>query len=157
LVAAGVAVDEGETVRLATHHVMLKTEEQGLKDEILKRIVEGGNAPPILKDLLAVLGAEPKQVKNLLGILEKEGRIVRIKEDLYFSTEFVNETKKKLAEFIQREGSITPSRFGEITGSSRKYNIPLLEYFDRQRFTIRVGDHRVLRGSGSSSAGGKVE
>ena len=80
-----------------------------------------------------------------------------MKEDLYFSEAFVSDVKRKLAEFIAREGGITPSRFNEITGSSRKYNIPLLEYFDRERFTIRVGDQRVLRGSGNSGAGGKAE
>ncbi len=69
----------------------------------------------------------------------------------------MNETKRKLAEFIGRTGAITPSQFSEVTGSSRKYNIPLLEYFDRERFTIRVGDQRVLRGSGNSADGGKVE
>ncbi|MFH0822074.1 MAG: SelB C-terminal domain-containing protein, partial [Pseudomonadota bacterium] len=73
---------------------------------------------------------------------------------LYFSTSFLEATKKKLTAFIQREGAVTPSQFQQITGSSRKFNIPLLEYFDRERFTIRVGDQRVLRGSGSSGEGG---
>ena len=67
----------------------------------------------------------------------------------------IAETRAK-EEYIVESG-ITPSRFSEITGSSRKYNIPLLEYFDRERFTMRLGDQRVLRGSGSSGAGGRVE
>ena len=59
----------------------------------------------------------------------------------------MEDIKKKLVEFVNREGGVTPSQFSEITASSRKYNIPLLEYFDRERFTMRVGDQRVLRGS----------
>jgi selenocysteine-specific elongation factor len=157
LVGSDEVVDQGDTVRLAAHRVQLKTEEKGIKDQLLKVIVDGGNAPPILKDILATIGGDSKHIKNLLGILEKEGKVIRVKEDVYFSVEFVNEVKGRLEEFITREGGITPSRFAEVTGSSRKYNIPLLEYFDRQRFTIRVGDQRVLRGSGTSADRGKVK
>lgn len=150
-------VDQGDIVRLAAHTVKLKEDEQGLSDKLLKLIVDGKNAPPVLKEILAAVSADVKRVRNLLGVLEKEGKVVRVKEDIYFSAEFINETKRKLAEFIGRTGSIRPSQLGEVTGSSRKYNIPLLEYFDRERFTIRVGDQRVLRDSGASAAGGKVE
>jgi selenocysteine-specific elongation factor len=157
LVAAGQAVDQADTVRAASHQVVLKDAEKGLKDRLFKMIADGRQAPPVLKEIIEASGSDPKHVRNLLGLLEKEGKIVRIKEDLYFSTEFLAEVKRKLSEFITRQGGITPSRFSEITGSSRKYNIPLLEYLDRERFTIRVGDQRVLRGSGSSGEAGKPE
>jgi len=96
-------------------------------------------------------------VRSLLSLLEREGKIIKVKEDLYFSTAFVTETKRKLVDFISRHGGVTPSQLSELTGSSRKYNIPLLEYFDRERFTMRIGDQRVLRGSGSPGEGGKAE
>jgi selenocysteine-specific elongation factor len=150
-------VDQGDIVRFASHKVKLKEDDQGLSDKLLKLIVDGNNAPPVLKEILAAVSADIKRVRNLLSVLEKDGRIVRVKEDIYFSTDFINETKRKLAELIGRTGSITPSQLSEVTGSSRKYNIPLLEYFDRERFTIRVGDQRVLRDAGASGAGGKVE
>ena len=157
LVVRNQAVDQGNTVRSASHRVKLKDEEKDLKDRLLKMISEGRHSPPVLKEIIETTKGDGKQIRSLLGILEKEGKLVRIKEDLYFSEGFVSDVKRKLAEFISREGGITPSRFSEITGSSRKYNIPLLEYFDRERFTIRVGDQRVLRGSGNSGAGGKAE
>lgn len=150
-------VVQGDSVRSASHKVRLKDEEKGLRDRILKLIVDGGKAPPLLKEIIADVGTDPKQVRNLLGLLAKEGKVVRVKEDLYFSKGFVEEVKRKLVEHVTREGGITPSKFNEVTGSSRKYNIPLLEYLDRERFTMRVGDQRVLRGSGSSGAGGNVE
>jgi selenocysteine-specific elongation factor len=157
LIGKDEVADQGDTVRLPSHKVQLKDEEKGVKDRILRLIVEGGNQPPGVKEMIAAMGADPKQVHNLLSILEKEGKVVRVKEDIYFSAGFVNQVKGKVAEFIQREGGLTPSQFHDITGSSRKYNIPLLEYFDRQRFTLRVGDQRVLRGSGTSGDGGKLE
>ena len=140
-----------------THEIRLKDDEKGLKERLMKLIVGGGNSPPVLKEILQATATDVKQVRNLLNLLEKEGQVVRVKEDLYFSGTFVNEVKRKVVEFIQREGGLTPSQFHEITGSSRKYNIPLLEYLDRERFTMRVGDQRVLRGSGTSGDGGKVE
>jgi selenocysteine-specific elongation factor len=157
LAGKDVVVVQGDTVRAASHKVRLKDEEKGLKDRILKLIVDGAKAPPLLKEIVADTGTDVKQVRNLLGLLDKEGKVIRVKEDLYFSKGFVEEVKKKLVEYVTREGGITPSKFNEVTGSSRKYNIPLLEYLDRERFTMRVGDQRVLRGSGSSGAGGKVE
>lgn len=157
LAAEGELVVEGDLVRSSAHQVKLKEEEKGLKDKLLEMIVSGGNAPPVLKEIVAASGADVKHVRNLLSLLEKEGKVVRVKEDLYFSAGFMTETRRKMVEFFNREGGITPSRFSEITGSSRKYNIPLLEYFDRERFTLRVGDQRVLRGSGTSGEGGSLE
>lgn len=157
LASKEVVVVQGDTVRAASHKVRLKDEEKGLKDRILKLIVDGAKAPPLLKEIVADTGTDVKQVRSMLGLLDKEGKVIRVKEDLYFSKGFVEEVKKKLVEYVTREGGITPSKFNEVTGSSRKYNIPLLEYLDRERFTMRVGDQRVLRGSGSSGAGGSVE
>jgi selenocysteine-specific elongation factor len=157
LAAKGEIVDQGDTIRRADHEIRLKDEEKGLKERLVEMIVQGGNSPPVLKEILQVTATDIKQVRSLLNLLEKDGQVVRVKEDLYFSAAFINEVKRKVVEFIQREGGLTPSQFHDITGSSRKYNIPLLEYFDRDRFTMRVGDQRVLRGSGTSGDGGKAE
>jgi selenocysteine-specific elongation factor len=157
LSGSGVLVVDGDTVRASTHKVRLKDEEKGVKDQLVKLIIEGWNSPPVIKEIIAATGSDIKQLRSLLSILEKEKQVVRVSEEIYFSSAFVNEIKVKLVDFFQRESGITPSRFSEITGSSRKYNIPLLEYFDRERFTMRLGDQRVLRGSGSSGAGGRVE
>ncbi|MEI8183569.1 MAG: selenocysteine-specific translation elongation factor [Desulfomonile sp.] len=153
----GEVVVDGDTVRAYSHRVHLNDDEKDVKDLLMKLISGGGNSPPLIKEIISATGAEIKKVRTLLSLMEKEGKVVRVKEDIYFSSDFIDQTKKKLVSFFKQESSITPSRFSEITGSSRKYNIPLLEYFDRQRFTIRVGDQRVLRGSGSSGAGGRVE
>jgi selenocysteine-specific elongation factor len=147
MVSAGELVDEGESVRLPDHKVRLKDEEKGLKAQALKLIIEGDAAPPVLKDLASTMGADQAGIRSMLGLLEKEGMVVRVREDMFFSAEFMKRIKERLVEFIRKEGGVTPSQFQQVTGSSRKYNIPLLEYLDRQRFTMRVGDQRVLRGS----------
>jgi len=157
LAAQGEVVVDGDLVRSGSHRVTLGNEEKDLRDRLLKLVEDGGNAPPVLKEILAETGADPKRVRSLLALLEKEGKVVRVKDDIYFSGAFLEATKKRLSAFIGSHGGITPSQFHEVTGSSRKFNIPLLEYLDRTRFTMRVGDQRVLRGSGTSGEGGKVE
>ncbi len=150
-------VQKGDIVRAKSHKVTLDEDELKLKEDALDLIVKGGTSPPFLKDLTTHLKADPKIIKNMLNLLEKDGKLVRIKEEVYFSAEIIKEIKTKIVEFINENQGLTPSQFASITGASRKYNIPLLEYFDRERFTMRVGDQRVLRGSGNSGGGGKVE
>jgi selenocysteine-specific elongation factor len=156
LVQGNVIVAEGDLVRASSHQVTLGQAEKDITDRLTTIIVEGRNAPPTVKEILAMTGWEIKQVRSLLKVLEASSKIVRVSEDMYFSKEYVEGIKKDLLRYFEREKSLTPSKFSEITGSSRKYNIPLLEYLDRERFTIRVGDQRELRGSGNSGAGGRL-
>ena len=74
-----------------------------------------------------------------------EGLIVKAKEDLYFYTEAVENLKKRLVDFLVSNKEMTTPQFKDMTGVSRKYLIPLIEYFDAQNVTIRVGDIRKLR------------
>jgi selenocysteine-specific elongation factor len=151
------AVQRGDIIRSFSHKVTLDENEETLKKDLSGAIAKGLNAPPLVKELVKDLAADPKQVRNMLKLLEKEGRIVRIKEDLYFDSDTLKKIRERLLEYLQENQGITPSQFSGVTGASRKYNIPLLEFFDRERFTMRVGDQRVLRGSGNSGAGGRVE
>jgi len=156
LVRTSEIVVDGDVVSLSSHKIMLGDGDRGVKEELFNVLIDGDNTPPTLKEILNKTGWNPKQIRNLLSILEKENKVVRVSEDLYFSRQFIDRIKSKLMDFFSRDTHLTPSRFAEITGASRKFNIPLLEYLDKERFTIRVGDQRVLRGSGSSGAGGKL-
>jgi selenocysteine-specific elongation factor len=156
LVQGSAIVAEGDLVRASSHQVTRGQAEKDITDRLTTIIVEGRNAPPTVKEILATTGWEIRKVRSLLKVLEAASKIVRVNEDMYFSKEYVEGIKKDLLRYFEQEKSLTPSKFSEITGSSRKYNIPLLEYLDRERFTIRVGDQRVLRGSGNSGAGGRL-
>ena len=150
LISSGTLVDQVNTIRSAKHSIKLKDDERNIKEKLFGAINKDLHAPPVLKELISSVGAELKQVKSLLSVLEKEGKIIKIKEEMYFSSDFIKNVRGTLVAHLKKQGSITPSGFQEITGSSRKYNIPLLEYFDREKVTLRVGDQRVLRGAGSS-------
>jgi selenocysteine-specific elongation factor len=142
LISKGSLVDQGDTIRASTHKVRLKDNEKNVREKLFAILHKQENAPPLFKELVVQVGADPKQVKSLLSVLEKEGKIVKIKEEMYFPTDFIKSVKEQLVKRLKNEGSITPSKFQEITKTSRKYNIPLLEYFDREKITLRIGDQR---------------
>ena len=75
----------------------------------------------------------------------KDGVLLKIKEDLFFHQKAIKNLEAQLIAFLKEHGEITTPQFKEMTGTSRKYTIPLIEYFDRAQLTVRVGDSRVLR------------
>jgi selenocysteine-specific elongation factor len=91
------------------------------------------------------MGVTEAKAREVLGVLAKEGQVVKVKEDLYFHSEALNALKERLVAFLTAHGEISTPQFKEMTGASRKFVIPLLEYFDARNVTIRVGDSRRLR------------
>ena len=78
-----------------------------------------------------------------------QGILIKVKEDIYFHATVIQELQQRLVAYLKEHGEISTPQFKEMTQASRKYTIPLLEYFDAQRFTIRIGDMRRLRESRS--------
>ena len=85
------------------------------------------------------------QAKNVLMLLVEEGSIIKVKEDLFFHARALDEIRGRLTQYLKNNGEISTPQFKEMTGASRKYTIPILEYFDAKNITIRVGDIRRLR------------
>jgi len=75
----------------------------------------------------------------------EEGIVIKVKEDLYFYGKAIEALKDRMIDFLKANGEITTPQFKDMTGVSRKYAIPLIEYFDKSQITVRVGDNRVLR------------
>jgi selenocysteine-specific elongation factor len=77
--------------------------------------------------------------------LVNQARLIKVKEDLYFHQAAMNELKAALIDFLKKNQEITVNQFKDLTQTSRKFTIPLLEYFDSTRTTVRVGEARRLR------------
>jgi len=92
----------------------------------------------------AELRAEPGQVSAALKLLIDGGELVKV-SDLYFARAAVDELRGRLVAFLEKEGQLSPTQWKELVGQSRKFTIPLAEYFDAQKVTLRVGDLRKLR------------
>jgi selenocysteine-specific elongation factor len=138
-------VQEEKTVRLKAHKVSLAGDEATLRQDILKIYRQGGLQPPFFRDVVESLKAEPGQAKDVLNHMIEQGLIVRTKEDLFFHAEVIADLKQRLVKFLEENGEINPAQFKEMTGASRKFLIPLFEYFDAKNVTLRVGDVRKLR------------
>lgn len=141
----GKIVSEKENLRLSGHRVALKGEMEDLKGKILKSYEESHLTPPSTKEVMERFGDNRDDVKSVLAILIGEEELIKVNEGLYFHRGAMEKLRKDYKNFLISEGNATPASFRDLTGLSRKYTIPLMEYFDKARLTIRVGDHRVLR------------
>jgi selenocysteine-specific elongation factor len=138
-------IQEGETVRLAKHKISLQVDQADARNKILSTYSSSGLTPPYFKELAKSLDMETAQARDVLKLLMDEGLLVKVKEDLYFHKEAMGGFKKKLVDFLTAQGEITTPQLKDMAGVSRKYLIPLIEYFDAKNVTIRVGDVRKLR------------
>ena len=141
-------VQEGAEVRLAGHEVTLQVDEQEMREKIERLYREAGLTPPNLKDTLKSFAEFPQsRTRQVIDLLVQDKRLVKVNEALYFHAGALAELQERLRSFIKREGEIDAPRFKELTGLTRKFSIPLLEYFDKIKLTIRIGDKRILRKS----------
>jgi selenocysteine-specific elongation factor len=138
-------VSEDNVVRMASHKVSLGVDQADIKKKILNAYLENGLTPPYFKELKKSFDIETSLAKDVLTLLMDEGLIVKAKEDLYFYADAVKDLQKRLVDFLKTHDEISTPQFKEMTGVSRKYLIPLIEYFDAQNITIRIGDIRKLR------------
>ncbi len=138
-------VVEENTVRLSSHTVSLGVDQANIRERILDAYRKNGLTPPYVKELSNTLNFEQSQAKDVLMLLVDEGMIVKVKEDLYFHAKAVQELQQKIVDFLVSHEEMTTPQFKEMAGVSRKYLIPLIEYFDAQNVTIRIGDIRKLR------------
>jgi len=139
-----IALDE-DMVRLEGHKVSLGEDQSSIKIKIIKAFKESGLTPPYLKELVQEHKMDPARAKEVLTLLVDEGVVLKVKEDLYFHSDNINDIKNRMIEFLRKNGEMSAPQFKEMAGASRKYLIPLLEYFDSKNVTIRIGDIRKLR------------
>jgi len=103
-----------------------------------------GLAPQTVPELAAAVGVDVGVARKALVKLVASGSIVRLGGDLHFSAPAVAEAREKIVGYLREHGEIAPKDARDITGSSRKFIVPLLEYFDAQGVTKREGDSRRL-------------
>jgi selenocysteine-specific elongation factor len=136
---------QGEIVKLAGSGITLQPDEEAAKGKIEATFRAGGLAVPALKDVLAGLSVEPKRAEKLLHILLREKSLIRVSPELIFHQAALAHLKERLSAYKKSKGErISVPAFKDLTGITRKYAIPLLEYLDRERVTRRAGDERVI-------------
>ncbi|RLC30680.1 MAG: selenocysteine-specific translation elongation factor [Deltaproteobacteria bacterium] len=145
MIKTGDLVSEEETVHLADHKISLGLDQQDIKKNILDAYIRGGLTPPYFKELAKQLDIDPARGREVLMLLVDEGPLIKVKEDLYFYNPAVEELKGRVIDFLKANEEMSTPQFKNIANVSRKYLIPLIEYFDSKNVTIRIGDIRKLR------------
>jgi selenocysteine-specific elongation factor len=135
-------VAEGELIRLATHRLALKQDEEQALSQIETLFRAAGLAVPSTPEVLAKSGVEAARARSLLQVLLRNRKLMRVGEDLVFHAAAIESLKQMLA--AKKGQRFSVPEFKEWTGVSRKYAIPLLEFLDRERVTRREGDARIV-------------
>jgi selenocysteine-specific elongation factor len=141
----GKILAERDIVRLTGQRSNVSADSGALRQKVAAALHAGGYEPPSPAELAARLGASDKELVEHLHLLVRERAAVKVKGDLFYAPEPLAEIRAKLTAFLREKKEITPNEFRELTGLSRKFMIPLLEYFDQEKLTIRAGDKRLLR------------
>jgi selenocysteine-specific elongation factor len=132
----------GDVVHLSTHRVALKQDEEEALAKIEAAFERAGLAVPGMDEVLASSGVELSRARNLLQILLRGKKLVKIGDGLVFHQTALGKLRE-LLDAHKGERFAVPV-FKDWTGISRKYAIPLLEYLDREHVTRREGDSRLV-------------
>jgi selenocysteine-specific elongation factor len=134
----------GEQVRAAGRGVVLKDEEAESKKIIEDAFSTAGLKVPALKDVLAGVKVDRVRAQKIMTLLLRDKVLVKVSEELVFHRAALDDLRRRMAAQKTKSPQIDVAQFKDLTGVSRKYAIPLLEYLDRERVTRRVGDHREI-------------
>jgi selenocysteine-specific elongation factor len=135
---------DGEVVHLSGRGVVMKDEEAESKKIIEQAFASAGLKVPSLKEVLAGLKVDKIRAQKIVTLLLRDKVLIKISEELVFHHGALMDLRQKIAALKTTAPKIDIARFKDMTGVSRKYAIPLLEYLDRERVTRRVGDERVI-------------
>ncbi|MDO4182294.1 MAG: selenocysteine-specific translation elongation factor [Coriobacteriia bacterium] len=141
--APNIVVSDG----MASHAIAgagAKLAEQEAIKQVGALYAAAGANPPTLADAAAQTGLSAGLAKKALGALEREGAVVRYAPDAFMSAATVAAHREAVSAFLAANGSATAAQLKEAMGTSRKFAMPLLEYFDEEGLTRREGDVRVL-------------
>jgi selenocysteine-specific elongation factor len=133
-----------ELVHLAGRGVVMKDEEAESQKIIEHAFASAGLKVPALKDVLAGLRVDKVRAQKIVTLLLRDKILMKISEDLVFHRDALLDLRTRMAAEKTKSPKIDVARFKDLTGVSRKYAIPLLEYLDREHVTRRVGDERVI-------------
>jgi selenocysteine-specific elongation factor len=135
----------GDLVQLAGREIALSPDEARAKELIAQEFERAGLTVPSFATVLEKLPVEPSRAQKILQILLREKVLIKVADDLVFHHSAVKRLRALLVTFSKERGNKLPvPAFKELTGVTRKYAIPLLEYLDREHVTRRVGDERVI-------------
>ncbi len=143
-VAAGELESGGAGVRTPGHAAHVADPE--LLQRVARRLGEAGLMPPTQAALAGELGCDDSELVPVLEHLVREDRVRRVAQGFFFETAALEKLRADVVRYLEENSEIDPAGYKRLSGATRKHTVPLMEYFDAQRVTLRRGNVRVLRG-----------
>ncbi len=137
-------VMEKEIIRLKTFSTVLSQAEETQKSKIIDLLQKNEFQPPSKEELSQSLKLDQKHLSDILKLMVKEGSLVRISDSMYLTFSAYNKMIAALRNFFGKKPEMTVAEFRDILTTTRKYALPILEYLDSNKITLRVGDIRKL-------------
>ncbi|NOZ61826.1 MAG: hypothetical protein GXO74_09100, partial [Calditrichaeota bacterium] len=131
---------------LQSKGMALSDVQKRMTEKIARKLYDEAFATSNPEQLADELRISTKEVEEYLQILLELERIIRAEKNIYFHKDRVKEAQEKLKQFFNDHDQITVGEFRQIVNTSRKYALPLLNYFDSVGFTVRQQEFRVLNG-----------
>ena len=144
LVHEGILKSDNALIGLRDYKIALTPEQEDIRDAIARVLKEGGTTPEDLKTLPDAIQVNAQSVRDVVSAMQAMGGLVRLEDTLLFHPEVMEEVTRQLVDYLKENGEIDVSTFRSLIGTTRKFAVPLLNYFDTQGITIRQGDVRVL-------------
>lgn len=133
-----------EMVSLFGREVQLSAQSQQIKERIETLFLQSGFQPPSLAELPDSISSQSDEVRKIYFWMLKERILVKVSDDLAYHHSTLEEMKKKIRTNFAPGAKFGVAEFKELFGLTRKHAIPLLEFLDRERFTRRQGNDRIL-------------
>ncbi|MFZ0299150.1 MAG: selenocysteine-specific translation elongation factor [Candidatus Sulfotelmatobacter sp.] len=134
----------GDLARLPGRGVVMKDEEAESKRKIEHAFASAGLKVPALSEVVAGLKVDKLRAQKIVTLLLREKVLIKVSDELVFHRHALEELRRQMAIYKSKSAKIDVATFKELTGVTRKYAIPLLEYLDREHVTRRVGDARQI-------------
>jgi selenocysteine-specific elongation factor len=146
----GIVSIEAGIVRLAAFHPTLTPEERALTEAMLRALRDAGPRGCSEAELANLV--RHKNTRNLAAFLVRERTAARVGQDRYYDPDSLERLRETVVRGIRERGQATPAELRNMTGLTRKYLIPILEWLDGAGYTVREGDARRL-GPAAPAAG----
>ena len=143
LLAKNELVKVGSQIGPADAQVKLTKNQQVARTKLLEAIAAAGLTPPTTKELAATVGQSLDQIAPLLHVSCEDGLLVKVADDLYFAPEAIERARQLCADCLEKTGPATMAQLRDGWNVSRKFSVPLCEFFDANGLTVRNGDLRV--------------
>jgi selenocysteine-specific elongation factor len=134
---------QNEKVALSDYKISLTDKQKEVIEKIEDIFVERAFKPPTFKELVSNLKTEESEAKNLIEFLIDQHKLIVVSQDMIFHREIIERGEKVIRDFLMKKGKATVSEIKDILNTSRKWVLPLLNYYDRIKITKRKDDYRL--------------